>query len=367
VDGTFRCRIRHWGEINFVHHQMHQGEEIMKRTLITITLTTVVVLTLVGFVTSLFGNRVDNTFSVISRQLPAGYGGGEAPDLYAAAPPVAEQPAFDGVAQPADIAKSADQAANTANAVDVNRLVIKNADLAIVVSDPKADMARISKLADEMGGYVVSSNLYQSYYGPNSIEVPEATITVRVPSERLDEALAKIKEDAVDVDSENVSGVDVTSEYVDLQSRLTAKQAAEKKLLEILDKAEKTEDVLAVYTQLQMIQTEIESLKGQIKYYEQSASLSSISIRLIAEAGTQPIAIGPWRPEGAAKQAVEDLVYFFQNFVEFLIRLVIFILPALILIAIPLFILFIAGRALFRRFRKPGPALEEKVEVEEKK
>jgi len=332
---------------------MHPGAEIMKRTLITIVLTAVVVLTLVGLVSS-------QTFMLgsplASRNQEFGFGGGGGGvDLYAASPPIAEQPDA-----PEDISKSANQAGEMQTAV--NRLVIKNAELAIVVSDPKADIERITKLANEMGGYVVSSNLFQSYYGPNSIEVPEATITIRVPSEKLDEALARIKEDAVDIDSENVSGQDVTSEYVDLQSRLTAKQAAEKKLLEILDEAKETEDVLAVYTQLQMIQTEIESLKGQIQYYEQSAALSSISIRLIAEAGTQPIAIGPWRPEGAAKDAVEDLVFFFQNFVEFLIRFVIFVLPSLILIAIPLFLVFLGGRALFRRFRKSNPVVEEKVE-----
>jgi flagellar basal body-associated protein FliL len=331
---------------------MHQGAEIMKRTLITIILTAVVVLTLVGLVSSQF--MLGSPLASRSQEFGFGGGGGGV-DLYAASPPIAEQPAA-----PEDISKSANQAGEMQTAV--NRLVIKNAELAIVVSDPKADMARITKLADEMGGYVVSSNLFQSYYGPNSIEVPEATITIRVPSEKLDEALARIKEDAVDIDSENVSGQDVTSEYVDLQSRLTAKQAAEKKLLEILDEAKETEDVLAVYTELQMIQTEIESLKGQIKYYEQSAALSSISVRLIAEAGTQPIAIGPWRPEGAAKDAVEDLVFFFQNFVEFLIRFVIFVLPSLILIAIPLFLVFLGGRALFRRFRKSNPVVEEKVE-----
>ena len=326
----------------------------MKRTLITIVLTAVVVLTLVGLVSSQM--FMAGAPSLAPRDLETGYGGGGGgTDFYAEAPAAPEQPAPE-----ADISKSADQASNMQT--DVKRLVIKNAELAIVVSDPKADMARITKLADEMGGYVVSSNLFQSYYGPNSIEVPEATITIRVPSEKLDEALTRIKEDAVDIDSENVSGQDVTSEYVDLQSRLTAKQAAEKKLLEILDEAKETEDVLAVYTELQMIQTEIESLKGQIKYYEQSAALSSISVRLIAEAGTQPIAIGPWRPEGAAKDAVEDLVYFFQNFVEFLIRFVIFVLPSLILIAIPLFLVFLGGRALFRRFRKSNPVVEEKVE-----
>jgi len=333
----------------------------MKRTWITIALTTVVVLTLVGLVTSLFGKRVNNTFNAISSELPGGYGGGGS-ELYAEAP---AQPAFPEAAPVSDVPKSVEQAANTVNAVDVNRLVIKNAEMAIVVRDPKADMAKISQLANEMGGYVVSSNLYQSYYGPNSIEVPEATITIRVPSERLDEALTRIKEDAVEVDHENVSGVDVTSEYVDLQSRLAAKEAAEKKLLEILEEAVRTEDVLAVYAQLQMIQTEIESLKGQIKYYEQSAALSSISVRLIAEEGAQPITVGPWTPSGAAKEAIEDLIRFSQDFADFLIYFVLSILPALVLVAIPLYLVFLAGRALFRRFRKSNPVVEETVEAKE--
>jgi hypothetical protein len=182
--------------------------------------------------------------------------------------------------------------------------------------------------------------------------VPEASIVIRVPAERLDEALAAIKEGAVDIDYENRSGQDVTSIYVDLQSQLKAKQAAEQKLLEIMDRRGRAEDVLAIYLQVQSIQTEIEQLKGQIKYYEESAALSSISVRLIAEAGTQPLVVGPWKPEGAAKDAVEDLIRFLQNFAEFLIRFVIFTLPALILIAIPLFLVYLGGRALFRRFNR---------------
>ena len=232
------------------------------------------------------------------------------------------------------------------------RLVIKNADLAIVVKDPAARMKQISDMAVEMGGYVVSSNLYQSYYGPNSIEVPEATVAIRVPSERLDEALERIKEGAVDVDLENVSGQDVTSQYVDLQSQLKAKQAAEKKLLEILDQAQRAEDVLAIYLQVQTVQSEIEVLKGQIKYYEESAALSAISVRLIAEESSQPITVGPWTPGGAVKEAIEDLIRFVQNFVDFLIYFVLSILPALILIGIPLYLVYLGGRAVYRRFNK---------------
>lgn len=222
-------------------------------------------------------------------------------------------------------------------------------------------MQQISAMAAEMGGFVVSSNLYQSYYGPNSIEVPEATVVIRVPSERLDEALERIKEGAVDIDHENVSGQDVTSQYVDLQSQLRAKEAAEEKLLEILDQATRAEDVLAIYLQVQQVQTEIEMLKGQIKYLEESAALSSISVRLIAEESAQPITVGPWTPGGAVKEAIEDLIRFAQNFVDFLIYFVLSILPSLILIAIPLYLVYLAGRAVYRRVSKP------KVDVEEKK
>jgi len=334
----------------------------MKKTLSTIALTAVVMLTLVGLVSSFFGGRVNNTFSTISRQLDAGYGGAQ-PEAYAAEAPA---PAMDSLKAPmvgsgggdgSVVSDAAAQNGNVAN--DGTRLVIKNADLAIVVKDPKKSMAEISKLADTLGGFVVSSNLYQSYYGPNNTEVPEAAITIRVPVAKLDEALTDIKKNAVDVNTENVSGQDVTSEYVDLQSRLSAKQAAEKKLNQILNAADKTEDVLAVYTQLQLIETDIEVLKGQIKYYEESAALSAISVRLIAEAGTQPITVGPWTPTGTAKEAVQDLIYFFQNFVEFLIRFGLYILPALILIAIPLFLVYIGGRAVFRRFRKSKVVVEE--------
>ena len=340
----------------------------MKKTLMTIGLTTVVVLTLVGIVSSQV--IVGSTFNTVSRGLDVGYGGGLEPqtEYYAlevpAAAPMADMVGASAIGG-ADLKMVSSAINENSSVADAGtRLVIRNADLAIVVKDPKASMAEITKLAEKMGGFVVSSNLYQSFYGPNNTEVPEATITIRVPVEKLDEALGSIKANIVEVNYENVTGQDVTGEYVDLQSRLTAKQLAEKKLTQILDAADKTEDVLAVYTQLQLIQIDIEVLKGQIKYYEESASLSAISVRLIAEAGTQPITVGPWTPTGTAKEAVQDLIYFFQNFVEFLIRFVLYNLPSLILIGIPLYLVFLGGRAIFRRVKKSKVVVEDKEEKE---
>jgi hypothetical protein len=315
----------------------------MKRTLLII-LAVIAVFLIIGFSLSRLSQRAAPSGTFL-RDFSYGMGGGGAPAATEAPAMEAPAPAFDTVES------SVVNAYNPAQPQAQERLVIENADLAIVVKDPKARMAEINALANEMGGYVVSSNLYQSFTS-SGLEVPEATIVIRVPSERLDEALAQIKKGAVEVLRENRSGQDVTNQYVDLQAQLRAKEAAEQKLLEIMDQAVRAEDVLAIYLQVQTVQTEIEQLKGQIKYLEESAALSSISVQLIAEEGTQPIEVGPWRPEGAAKEAIQDLILFFQNFVDFLIYFILSILPSLILVAIPLYLVYLIGRAAYRRIRR---------------
>ena len=249
-------------------------------------------------------------------------------------------------------------------AAAIERIVIKNADLAIVVSDVERRMKNIQIMAEQMGGFVVSSNLYQSYTS-DYVEVPEAQVLIRVPSEKLEEAMDQIKKDAVEVQSESISGQDVTSEYVDLKSRLKNLEAAEAQLDEILKQATKTEDVINVFNQLVYYREQIELVKGQIKYYDEAASLSAISVRLIAEETIQPLVIGKWEPKGIALEAVQDLIDFLKGFTEFVIRFVIYILPVWIIIGIPLYLAFIGIRALLRKMR--GSKKKAKVEGEEVK
>jgi hypothetical protein len=336
-------------------------KEIKMKRPVFIILAVVAVVLILGF--ALTSTLTQKNASVLPSSRDFGYGGGALPEMggpAVQAPAEEPAPAFDSAAN-GDVDLYSPGSVQTQE-----RLVIENADLAIVVRDPKARMAEINALASELGGYVVSSNLYQSFTNFGK-EVPEATIVIRVPSERLDEALAQIKEGAVDIEHENRSGQDVTNIYIDLQAQLKAKQAAEAKLLEIMDQATRAEDVLAIYLQVQQVQTEIEQLKGQIQYYDESVATSSISVRLIAEEGTQPIEIGPWTPEGAAKEAIEDLIFFFQRFVEFLIRFVLLTLPALLLIAIPLFIVYLIGRAAYRRYRRSRVQAEDVRSEEIKK
>lgn len=241
-----------------------------------------------------------------------------------------------------------------ANAVR-ERLVIQNADLAIVVTDPQAKMLEIRAMAQHLGGFEVSSNMGQVYSSGN-VKVMEGSITIRVPAKDLDAALAEIKANTIEVQTDNRSGQDVTDQYVDLQSQLKAKQAAAEKLYEMLQKTEKVEDTRLIFNDLTQMQSEIEVLKGQINYFEQAAALSAISVRLVAEQTIKPIEIAGWQPQGVARDALQTLIDFFQGFANFLIWLVIFILPVAVIIIILLAVLF---RLLRWFWRKVFPAAKK--------
>ncbi len=233
--------------------------------------------------------------------------------------------------------------ANVAQAAE--RIVIKNADLSIVVVDPGDTMEAISLMADEMGGYVVSANMYQERL-ESGMEVPRASITIRVPAERLNEALNRIRSQSDrDPLTERVDSQDVTQEYTDLQSRLRNLQNAEAQLTEIMDDAIRTEDVLSVYNRLVEIREQIEIIQGQIQYYEQSAALSAISVQLIANEAVIPLTIGGWQPVGVAKNAVQALIDTLKFIANAAIWIVIYILPVLLV----LYLIFILPLSLVWR------------------
>lgn len=235
------------------------------------------------------------------------------------------------------------------------RMVIMNADLTIVIRDPQAKMEEIAALAKSLGGFVISMEIYQTSLDTGGT-TPEGHISIRVPADQLDAALDQIKADVVKVDSESRSGQDITSSYVDLQSRLSALEAARDQLQTIMDNATKTEDVLNVFSQLQYYNEQIESVKGQMQYYEEATAYSLINVTLIAEETIQPLQIGPWTPKGAAQDAYKALIDFLRGFVEFLIWFFILVIPVLIVTVVPVaLIVWLIVRAVKRSKARKQP------------
>lgn len=223
----------------------------------------------------------------------------------------------------------------------VDRMVIYNADLRIAVEAPEDVMQSVITMAENAGGYVVSSNLSKTTTTTGSL--PRARVMVRVPAGQLDSIMASIKEltpnPKDDVLYENVDGQDVTAEYTDLRSRLRNLEAAEEALVEMMDDAQDPEDVLNIFNELTRYRGEIEVVKGRMQYLEESAALSAISIEIIAKESLQPIEIAGWQPKGTVRRAVEALIETAQTIADGAIWFGIYCLPFLIPLSVGVYFL----------------------------
>lgn len=232
------------------------------------------------------------------------------------------------------------QSATDATADESNQMIVKNATLSILVDDPSQSLSDIMQMASDMGGYTVSSSRYRSYSSSGDT-FPAANVVIRVPADKLNTAMDQIKAMTGDaakyVTNESVTGEDVTKAYTDLQSRLRNLQQAADELSKMYEKAEKADDVLAIYNQKMQVTEQIEVIKGQMQYYEEASATSSITIDLEAKASVQPITVAGWQPTGIMRDALQALVNFLKGFVNFLIYFVIVALPILAIIGLPIF------------------------------
>ena len=231
------------------------------------------------------------------------------------------------------------------------RLIIRTANLNIVVADTEATLSAISELIEANGGWVVNSNLYQ--YNENA---KSGNITVRVPVAGFNSALEAIKRLAVEVVSESSSGQDVTEEFVDLTSRLENLEATAGRVRNFLDEATDVEEALAVNQELSRLEGEIEVIKGRMQYLSQSAGFSTISIDLTPDIATQPLDPQTWQPGVVVRESFETLVIVLQGVANFLISTVIVLGPLALLFGLPLWLIV---RYVLRRRRQRTLAATE--------
>ncbi len=228
------------------------------------------------------------------------------------------------------------------------RLIIKTANLSLLVKNVRESVSKIHDLAKSMNGFITNSSI--SEVGEKEGQL-RATVTLRVPAEKFDETLTILKNAAIKVKSENVTGQDVTEEYTDLQSCLTNLEATEQQLLQIMKRAGEIKDVLEVQRELNNVRGQIEQTKGRIKYLEQSAKLSSITVYLATVEEELPIVEEQWKPLAAAKEGLRSLISFWQGITNRVIYWGIFLSP---FVTIGLFILFLKKL----RPRKPQTTTE---------
>ena len=158
--------------------------------------------------------------------------------------------------------------------VDADRMIIRTANMQLVVDDVRDTMDKITELSESLGGFVVDSSSWKE--GERIV----GQITVRVPSSDFNYAMSVLREMAVEVNSESTSSQDVTEEYVDLEAQLRNMEATEEQLLKLMEKAEKVEDILGIQRELSRVQQDIERTKGRMQYLERTSAMSLIQVLL---------------------------------------------------------------------------------------
>ena len=243
----------------------------------------------------------------------------------------------------------------------IERMVIYNADMRIAVESPEDTMQAIIDMAEEAGGYVVSSNIFRTQTDRGN--TPRANLRVRVPAEKLNSIMEEIKaltpNPREDVLSENVTGQDVTAEYTDLESRLRNLEAAEQALVQLMEQARDPQDVLDVFGELTYYRGEIEIVKGRMRFLEESAALSALSVDIVAKEALQPIDIVGWQPRGTVRRAVEALIDAAQFIGDAVIWFGIFCLPFLIPTGVVIYFMV----RYFRKRKAQKKAGKDKKEV----
>jgi hypothetical protein len=187
-------------------------------------------------------------------------------------------------------------------------------DLHVARGAVSATVDRLDALAGDNNGFVATSQTESGTSGG----APSGTVTLDVPVTSFSTVLGEA-EALGKVSQLTTNATDVTAQYVDLQSQITALEASRQQYLTIMTKASSIGDVLAVQAQLDSLQSQIQQLQGQLAVLGSETDYSKVTI-VVNETATpphhRPVAV----PSGLAK-AWHDSVHGFVAGGEGLIRI----------------------------------------------
>ena len=243
----------------------------------------------------------------------------------------------------------------TADGAAEPRQIIANANISLIVAKTETAMAGVEQIASDLGGYLSDVELSKGRY--EQTEELRGSMTLRVPSDSLEEALERLQALATDVHYLNIERQDVTDQYSDLDARLRNLRATETELLALLTEVRerpnaKVEDILAVHRNLTQIREEIETLQGRKNLLDNQIGFSTVRVELIPDSINRPIVEEPWSANGPVRNALRALVATLQGLLTALIWAFLYLTPLLLVVLIPLAILIWLVRIWVGRRRK---------------
>jgi hypothetical protein len=208
----------------------------------------------------------------------------------------------------------------------IDRSIVKTGEITIEVLNVGSTLGQVRAMAVDLGGHVGGSQA-------GTLD-DRATVTLRIPSHRFDEALDRLHQLDGDVLAETTREDDVTGTIVDLEARIQNLHASEAQYRLLLERAEKIDDILSVQSRLDQVRGQIEQLEAQLKQISGQADLATLTVSLVPQPRPITETAAGWDPGATLDEALGSLLAVGQGLITALIWLGIVWLPILLVLAI---------------------------------
>lgn len=253
------------------------------------------------------------------------------------------------------------------NPVNSGHKVIKTGEVHLETLNFEDTVGKLTKYVSSIGGFVENSSVNGNRLSSSRANtVRTAYFVFRIPQNQYDKIFTDVK-DFGTVVFEQSRGEDITDRYFDTEARLKSLKIQEERLLSLLQKAGKMEDILAIERELQNTRYQIENSTGTIRKWDSLISFSTVSVNV-----TEVQEIKAAAPD-ARNRFFERMSFGFSNSVrqlwsmtqELMLGIVVFI-PFLIPIAIIILgVLYFIKRK--KNLKRQGEKKSPEVEASEKK
>ena len=164
-------------------------------------------------------------------------------------------------------------------AQDLSKIVRDGAITIVVPAEGFGDaFDRATAIAEDAGGFVLSSSISQENQG---------TLTMRVPSKRLDGAVVQLR-GLGRLAELSLSGHDVTADYIDLKARLQVLQTQRELILKLLNESTSVGGQLSLSNRFTDVQTQIERIQGSLNVLNDKVELATLKVTLREEGVAAP-------------------------------------------------------------------------------
>jgi len=213
----------------------------------------------------------------------------------------------------------------------ITRKIIKNGSIELEVRDLGVEKNRMDTLVKSMKGYYAEEQL------SNTFQQTSYYLTIRLPADRFEQFIALIERGDNEVTHKSIEAKDITEEYIDLETRLANKKNYMTRYQELLQSAKSVKDILEIQENIRLLEEEIESTTGRLKYLSQQVDYSTLNLTM-----HQPkeFSYSPGKRDSVPEKLKQSFFGGWHAFVDFLfILLYNWVWVLLVLVAVTLWLI----------------------------